>query len=639
MSVSRTDAITGESLDLTIVFREDGTGNPFDPFSVDQVDILQADGQTIIETILSGSITKIGLGTYKVTTQAITQAGLIQDRWLYRLKDSGAIKTSIEVTNIVAAPSQIASVESQDALPRSSAVILRPILLTIEFRDDRTGELFDPSTVRQVEILEDNGITVIQTITSITRIGTGKYRIQANSILTTKTILDRWYFTLQTGDPEQTHTQDTQINDQATLGGVTTQETVPELLFSDVGLNDAEVILINSIEKIGVTFRDINKQLSDPAQLSLEITSPDGADVLTDIYLPSNDRSPDPPRIINPSAGRFEFPLGLDNNETNSLKKNKTTRRCDFLFNWRASSVAGVQALTTIDPGVNPDSSILWTAIAEGTPGEFISIEYIDPSTPNSPLTITRTGSLISISLATNAGLAIISTAASIIAAVVAETTVTEIVTVSLPTGQTGLGVVGPVTAINLSGGVDASEELLICQNVKIISHRICALLQKLRLQIDKAIKFVQNDPDDPCFLGYTDGQLVTYIEQGLQIINAYQPSGSFTIDNYPYTTYEFTLTEASLLAGVMSQELFAIDTDVPNWSDQGNTFVIQHQPQLAQYLTWLSQRLDKIIPMLKLNFVSSGSLHIEAGPNFRLAQLIDAAPSGSLFRNVFFKG
>ena len=88
-----------------------------------------------------------------------------------------------------------------------------------------------------------------------------------------------------------------------------------------------------------------------------------------------------------------------------------------------------------------------------------------------------------------------------------------------------------------------------------------------------------------------------------------------------------------------MSQELFAIDTDIPGYNDQGNSFVIQHQPQLASYLSWLSSRLDKLIPMLKLNFVSAGSLHIEAGPNFRLAQLINAAPAGALFRNVFFKG
>jgi len=640
MPVTRANAVTGSQLDLTITFREDNTGKVFDPYSVEQVDILLADGQTIVETISSGSITRIELGKYKVTTQIISQAGLVQDRWLYRLKDGGAIKTSIEVTNISQSPSQPIAVESQDALPRDSAVVLRPLLLTVEFRDDQTGELFDPKEVRQVEILEDNGSTVIQLIASITRIGVGKYRIQADAVTTQRTILDRWYFTAENGEDERTHTQDTQVYDQASLGNVSVEEiSVPEVLHSDVGPQDAEVVLIASVEKIGVTFKDTNGIPINPAQLSLDVTNSNGASVLFDEYLPAATRNPDPPRIINSSAGRFEFPFGLDNGSTDPTKKNKTNTRCDALFTWRASSVAGVKAAVTIDPIVNPNSSIIWTSVTYGTPGEFINITYVSPGTPNALLSIVRDGSNIVVNLATNAISTVITAAADIIAEVANNDEVFEIVETTLPSGETGLGVVVPVSATYLIGGVDASEELVVCQNVRVITHRICSLLQRLRLQIDKSVKLVKTDPDSPCYLGYTDGQLVTYLEHGLQIINAYQPSGVFSLDNYPYSAYEFTLIEASLMAGVMSQELFAIDTDVPNWSDQGNTFVIQHQPQLAQYLNWLSTRLDKMIPQLKLNFVSSGSLHIEAGPNFRLAQLIDAAPSGSLFRNVYFKG
>ena len=162
----------------------------------------------------------------------------------------------------------------------------------------------------------------------------------------------------------------------------------------------------------------------------------------------------------------------------------------------------------------------------------------------------------------------------------------------------------------------------------------------KLRLEIDKAIKFVHSsgDPDEGCYLGYTDGQLVQYLENGIQVINAYQPSGCFTFESFPYNAFCWILIEAALMTGVMSQQLFAVDTDVPSWSDQGNAFVIQHQPQLAAFLNFVTQRLDKMIPMMKLNFVSSGSLHIEAGANFRLTTLINAAPSGSLFRNTFFR-
>jgi len=641
MSVIRANAITGEQLELTITFREDNTGKLFDPFVIEQVDILLADGQTIIETISSGFITRISLGKYKITTQTINTAGLIQDRWLYRLKDGGAIKTSIEVTNVSAAPSQPVSVESSNALPRNSAVILRPTLLTIEFRDDQTGELFDPYQVRQVEILEDDGLTVLQTIVSINRIGVGKYRIQANAISTPRTILDRWYFTAEPGEEERTHTQDTQVYDQSALGETSvTQVAVPEVLCSDVESNDAEVVLVGSVEKIGVTFKDTNNVPVNPSQLSLCITNTNGGTILGDIYLPSGDRDPDPPRIINPSDGRFEFPLGLDNIFTSDgTKTNKTLTRGELLFTWRASSIAGVQAYTLINPGINPDSSIIWTATAVGTPGQFINVRYVNPATPNAVLSIERDGSEITVNLATDGASVVTTQAIDIINELANHTDILDIVTAALPSGDTGLGIVGAISATYLSGGVDASQELVVSQVVKIITHRVFSLLQQLRLQIDKALKFVNTDPENPTYLGYTNGQLVTYLEQGLQIINAYQPSGVFSFDNYPYTSYGFTLIEASLLAGVMSQQLFAVDTDIPNWSDQGNTFVIQHQPQLAQYLNWLSQRLDKMIPMLKLNFVSSGSLHIEAGPNYRLAQLINAAPSGALFRNVFFKG
>ena len=645
MAVTRTNAVSGEQLTLTITFREDDTGNLFDPYSIEQVDILKADGQTVIETIPSGSITKTSLGVYQFTTvNPIVSSGLVLDRWMYRLEEGGAIRTAIETTNVAPAPSQISSVESQIALPRSSAVILRPILLTMEFRDDKTGELFDPEEVRQVDILENDGITIIESITSITRIGLGRYRIQISALTTPRTILDKWFFTAEDGEEERFHIQDTQVYDQAALGAAIPEEiAVPEKLFADVFTTDQEMVLSGAIERIGVTFKDSTGMPVNPAALSLEITTSAGGCILTDIYLPASGRDPDPPRILNPSPGRFEFPFGLDNTFTSDgTKKNKTNRRGDFMFNWRASAIASIRANVTIDPGINPNSSIIWSSVADGTPGNFISVAYINPGVPNSALSLVRDGAKITVNLATNAGSAITTTAAQIIAAVIAvgNEAVAEIITTILPTGETGLGVVGAVALTNLSGGADGSEELLICQNVKIISHRMCSLLQKFRLQIDKALKLVGNsNPDDPCFLGYTEGQLMTYLEGGLQAINAYQPSGIFSFDNYPYDAFGWTLLESSLLVGVMSQQLFAVDTDIPNWSDQGNTFVIQHQPQLAQYLNWLSQRLDKMIPQMKLNFVSSGSLHIEAGPNFRLAQLIEAAPHGALFRNTFFKG
>ena len=406
----------------------------------------------------------------------------------------------------------------------------------------------------------------------------------------------------------------------------------------DTTRSDTELVMINSVERIGVTFKDEDGNPANPAILSLEISDLDGNRVLKDIYLPLADRDPNPPRIINPSTGRFEFPLGLDNGSSGITKKNKTDQRCDYLFTWRVSLTAGVRASATLNAAV-VNGAIVWTAVDEGTPGNFITVTYVNPGVPNSPLSVTRDGATIVINLATDGTGGLITIANDIITIVEDDEDITAIVSVALDSGHNGTGLSAAQTVTSLVGGVDSSGEVTTCQNVRIVTQRIWSLIQKLSLQIDKALKFVDGDPNDPCFLGYTEGQLFTYIESGLQIINAYQPSGTFSFENYPYAQYEFTLVESSLLAGVMSQDLFAVDTDVPGWNDQGNSFVIQHQPQLAGYLNWLSARLDKIIPMLKLNFVSSGSLHIEAGPNFRLAHLVSAAPSGALFRNTFFKG
>lgn len=182
-----------------------------------------------------------------------------------------------------------------------------------------------------------------------------------------------------------------------------------------------------------------------------------------------------------------------------------------------------------------------------------------------------------------------------------------------------------------------AGDLTVVAQQARIVTGRTLSLLPGFRKLIDKSVKAVDDAQD--CFLGYTDAQLIQYLEEGLTIINAYQPYPTFcTLDQYPLE-YLYVLQESALLAGVMSQQLFAIDTDIPNYSDQGNSFVIQHAPQLAAVFTTISQRLDKMIPLMKMHFVRTGSLHIQAGPNFRLAQLLQSAPNGAIFRNLFFRG
>jgi hypothetical protein len=184
--------------------------------------------------------------------------------------------------------------------------------------------------------------------------------------------------------------------------------------------------------------------------------------------------------------------------------------------------------------------------------------------------------------------------------------------------------------------GADADN---IVQTVKIVTPYVLHLVTALRQQIDKAVMQVVEDPNNPCFLGYTTRALLEYLEGGLSCWNMYEPYPTFcALDDFPHI-YKQGLIEAALIVGIQSQELFAIAKDIPNYSAQGAAFVIQHQPQLAQFATRISQKLDKLIPIAKLKFVQSGSLHTQVTPNARLQQLINMAPNGALFRNTFLAG
>lgn len=188
--------------------------------------------------------------------------------------------------------------------------------------------------------------------------------------------------------------------------------------------------------------------------------------------------------------------------------------------------------------------------------------------------------------------------------------------------------------------GTDAlhpSEEVRIMQVVYVVPPVIFRMLPQFRLMIDKSLKLI--DVAEGLNLGYTDDMLLQYIIGGIQTINQAQPSIFFNLDNYPYQDFGSLLMEAALYWGLLSQVLYAIDSDVPSYSDQGASFVINHQPALKGVLDSMSSALERKIPLMKLHFVNTGSVLTQMGPSFRLESLLVAAPNGSLFRNTFVGG
>lgn len=95
------------------------------------------------------------------------------------------------------------------ALPRGRAEVNSDVQLGILFRWD--GAPTDPHEVRQVEIIDTDGATVLQTLTNIQHeAGSGEYYVTASGdhLDSAGRYLDRWAYTWVDGESEQTATQD-----------------------------------------------------------------------------------------------------------------------------------------------------------------------------------------------------------------------------------------------------------------------------------------------------------------------------------------------------------------------------------------------------------------------------------------------
>lgn len=116
-------------------------------------------------------------------------------------------------------------------------------------------------------------------------------------------------------------------------------------------------------------------------------------------------------------------------------------------------------ALATI--GMNPagdDNALTFTAKTYGAAGNDITISYVDPGVALSALAVTVVGSAIRVSLETDAGSAIVTTAAEVLAAIEAAAEADALVTVVIDATDTGVaddgsGVVTALSATALEGG------------------------------------------------------------------------------------------------------------------------------------------------------------------------------------------
>ncbi|WP_269211199.1 M14 family zinc carboxypeptidase [Nocardioides sp. cx-169] len=88
--------------------------------------------------------------------------------------------------------------------------------------------------------------------------------------------------------------------------------------------------------------------------------------------------------------------------------------------------------------------------------GNDIAAQIIDPGAPSAPLTVTVTGTSIRVSVATDATGAIVSTAAEVVAALLADPSAAALVDAYPYRGETGAGVVRATPVITLSDNLNA---------------------------------------------------------------------------------------------------------------------------------------------------------------------------------------
>lgn len=83
------------------------------------------------------------------------------------------------------------------SVERNAAVVGKQLILRTEYRFDRLPVLFDPDSFTKVEIIDSDGSTVLETITSanVIKDAAGKYHIVTSASWNTasKTVYDKWF--------------------------------------------------------------------------------------------------------------------------------------------------------------------------------------------------------------------------------------------------------------------------------------------------------------------------------------------------------------------------------------------------------------------------------------------------------------
>jgi hypothetical protein len=220
-------------------------------------------------------------------------------------------------------------------------------------------------------------------------------------------------------------------------------------------LDDDTVPVFKADVAGGGSFSTITPYKVEYIGCRIYLTTPRGADDVVECY--SGNYVP-----IAFIAGVTDYDLQLAWDKVQKMYLRDTSKRNILLQkNWSSTINLSITrdsaAYTTALTG--SDNNITWTHFIGGTAGNAVTVTYADPGAPTQSLSITLSGSAITVHLATN-GSSVITTKASDIVDLAGKNALLRELGVSanIKTSETGQGVVTAMTAKTLSGGADPKD-------------------------------------------------------------------------------------------------------------------------------------------------------------------------------------
>ncbi len=408
-----------------------------------------------------------------------------------------------------------------------------------------------------------------------------------------------------------------------------------------------ELALTNAVTRVQISISDATGRPIDPKELRLTVMDPYNLPLFTDVLYPGlgEEPGPLPARIKRAARGQYYFPFGADNScgtpatfcgnvppvaPWNLTGANVLRVSFDSKAFLNVTIVANDLAAVTPLEVVNSINAAL---IQSATYGKMYGrvARYTDRLFLTSPLVHNVQQSQVKVDQTVGSNAATLLFGPTPVQVVVSGNTNSPEIYRLLSNKTDCPGDVLFNWQVTAAQGLGSAS---VIQVVKVASPHAFAILPYFRTEIDKALKSVNQDM---ARTGYTDAQLMGYLALAVTEINAYQPITNLSLESFPTRDFMMILIWAATLIALISQGLFAVDTDI-EYSDRGASFRLDHAGKLQSYIQMVTSRLEARLPAFKLQYASVGTVKYEIGANYRISQLLNAAPEGSLFRGIWSK-